>query len=116
MAWSYRRSLRSGPLRFNLSRSGIGVSIGVPGFRVGLRPNGRAYRSMGIPGTGLYNTETIDVPRRGRRVPPPPMPPDLGAPPSFSQASRSAGCLSVLLLGAVAGLLILLVPRLGRSL
>jgi hypothetical protein len=30
-----RKSLRAGPFRLNLSRSGIGLSVGVPGFRVG---------------------------------------------------------------------------------
>ncbi|MEV6219616.1 DUF4236 domain-containing protein [Nocardia sp. NPDC051833] len=35
-----RQSLNAGPFRFNLSRSGLGVSVGVPGFRVGSGPRG----------------------------------------------------------------------------
>ncbi|MGS2809938.1 DUF4236 domain-containing protein [Nocardia sp. MW-W600-9] len=35
-----RQSLNAGPFRFNLSRSGIGISAGVPGFRVGSGPRG----------------------------------------------------------------------------
>jgi hypothetical protein len=35
-----RKSLRAGPFRFNLSKSGLGVSAGVPGFRVGTGPRG----------------------------------------------------------------------------
>lgn len=40
MGFYIRKSLRAGPVRFNLSRSGIGVSAGVPGFRVGTGPRG----------------------------------------------------------------------------
>lgn len=40
MGFYIRKSVRVGPLRFNLSRSGIGVSAGVPGFRVGMGPRG----------------------------------------------------------------------------
>src|SRR5471032_2694145 len=40
MGLSYRKSLSAGPFRFNLSGSGIGVSVGVPGFRVGTGPRG----------------------------------------------------------------------------
>ncbi|MFI9360358.1 DUF4236 domain-containing protein [Kitasatospora sp. NPDC053057] len=39
-----RSSLRAGPFRFNLSQSGIGVSVGVPGFRVGTGPRGNYVR------------------------------------------------------------------------
>ncbi len=35
-----RKSVRAGPFRFNLSKSGIGVSAGVPGFRIGTGPRG----------------------------------------------------------------------------
>lgn len=40
MGLSYRKSISAGPFRFNLSGSGIGVSVGVPGFRVGSGPRG----------------------------------------------------------------------------
>jgi hypothetical protein len=55
MAWRFRRSLKLGPLRLNLSKSGIGVSAGVRGFRVGTDAKGRTYAAASIPGTGLYN-------------------------------------------------------------
>jgi Protein of unknown function (DUF4236) len=35
-----RKSVRAGPFRFNLSKSGVGVSAGVPGFRIGTGPRG----------------------------------------------------------------------------
>jgi hypothetical protein len=40
-------------LRLNLSKSGIGISAGIPGLRVGVDSRGRGYTSAGIPGTGL---------------------------------------------------------------
>src|SRR5260370_42684749 len=35
MGWSFRRSVNFGPLRINLSKSGVGYSVGTRGFRVG---------------------------------------------------------------------------------
>jgi hypothetical protein len=40
MGFYIRKSVRVGPFRFNLSKSGIGVSAGIPGFRVGMGPRG----------------------------------------------------------------------------
>lgn len=58
MGWSYRKSIRLGPVRVNLSRSGVGYSVGVRGFRTGVRPNGRTYRTLSVPGTGLSYTKS----------------------------------------------------------
>ena len=55
MGWSFRKSLKFGPFRLNLSKSGIGYSLGIPGFRVGRSARGSLYRSASIPGTGIYN-------------------------------------------------------------
>jgi hypothetical protein len=57
MAWRFRRSLKLGPLRLNFSKSGIGYSAGVRGFRVGQDAKGRTYTAASIPGTGLYNRQ-----------------------------------------------------------
>ena len=40
MPFYLRKSLKAGPLRFNFSKSGIGVSAGVKGLRVGSGPRG----------------------------------------------------------------------------
>lgn len=58
MGWSFRRSVNIGPFRLNLSKSGVGYSMGGGGFRTGVRPNGRRYSRMSIPGTGIYYTST----------------------------------------------------------
>ena len=57
-----RKSLRAGPLRFNLSKSGIGVSAGIPGLRVGLiGPRGH-YIYAGR--NGLYYRKTLNGPHQ----------------------------------------------------
>jgi len=56
MGFYIRKSVRVGPFRFNLSKSGIGVSAGVKGFRVGSGPRGN-YVHAGRG--GLYYRETL---------------------------------------------------------
>ncbi len=53
MGWYYRRSKSVGPFRVNLSKSGVGFSVGGRGFRSGISSRGRRYRSVSIPGTGM---------------------------------------------------------------
>jgi hypothetical protein len=57
MAWNFRKSLRFGPLRINLSKSGVGYSVGLPGVRLGRDAKGRKYQSLNIPGTGIYRRD-----------------------------------------------------------
>ena len=52
-----RKSFKFGPFRFNLSKSGIGVSAGIKGARIGMRPNGRAYTHVGR--YGLYHRQEL---------------------------------------------------------
>ena len=56
MGWYLRKSFRLGPVRFNLSKSGIGTSIGVSGLRVGTGPKG-SYLHGGRG--GLYFRERL---------------------------------------------------------
>lgn len=49
MGFYLRKSVKVGPLRFNLSKSGIGVSAGIPGFRIGTGPRGN-YVHIGSGG------------------------------------------------------------------
>lgn len=59
-----RKALRVGPLRFNLSKSGVGLSVGVTGMRFGVGPRGR-YVHAGRH--GVYYRKTL--PSAGRRAP-----------------------------------------------
>ncbi len=53
MGWYFRRSLNLGPLRLNLSRRGVGWSVGGRGLRVGESADKRGYTRASIPGTGI---------------------------------------------------------------
>ncbi|MBV8515982.1 MAG: DUF4236 domain-containing protein [Acidobacteria bacterium] len=55
MGFSYRKSVSVGPFRFNLSGSGVGMSVGVRGFRVGTGPRGN-YVRMGLGGVSYHHT------------------------------------------------------------
>ena len=58
MGWRFRRSFKAGPFRINISKSGVGSSVGGRGFRTGISANGRRYSRFTIPGTGIsYTTE-----------------------------------------------------------
>src|SRR6478609_5795466 len=70
MPWGFRRSLRiAGPLRLNLSKSGLGLSLGVPGLHIGVGPRGKYVRG-GVPGTGIYYRRSLDKPSPGLVEPP----------------------------------------------
>jgi hypothetical protein len=69
VAFFVRKSFRAGPARLNLSKSGLGASVGVKGARLGVSSRGRAYVSGGHG--GLYyrrhltgGTTTGSTPRR----------------------------------------------------
>lgn len=65
MGLRFRKSVKLGPLRINFSRSGVGYSYGVKGYRVTHAANGRKRTTVSIPGTGISHvTETA-----GRRRP-----------------------------------------------
>lgn len=48
MGFHLRKSFKCGPLRFNLSNSGIGASVGVKGLRMGIDSKGRKYIGGGV--------------------------------------------------------------------
>ena len=60
MGFYIRKAVSVGPFRFNLSKSGVGLSVGVKGFRVGSGPRGN-YVHMGR--YGLYYRASLDGPR-----------------------------------------------------
>jgi hypothetical protein len=62
MGLSYRKSIKFGPFRLNLSRRGVGHSWGNRLFRVTRAADGRRTLSVNLPG-GLHWRKT----RGGRR-------------------------------------------------
>jgi len=82
MGFYLRKSVSVGPFRFNLSRSGIGVSTGIKGFRVGTGPRGN-YVQMGRG--GLYFRTTLPSESQGVRNPPPTVQPPVDAPDGLEE-------------------------------
>lgn len=59
MGFTVRKSLKIAPgVRMNFSKSGIGMSAGVKGYRVSKGADGRVRRTASIPGTGIRHTST----------------------------------------------------------
>jgi len=57
MSYFFRRSMSFGPIRLNLSKSGVGASVGVKGARLTMTPRGTAYITVGSH--GFYYRETL---------------------------------------------------------
>ena len=66
MGFSFRKSIKLGPLRVNLSKSGIGLSAGVRGARVSKGPRG-TYLNVGTGGV-QYRKKLDGTSEREARV------------------------------------------------
>ena len=60
MGLRFRKSFTFGPLRINISKSGIGFSLGVKGFRIGRSAKGKMTATASLPGTGLSYVQDLD--------------------------------------------------------
>lgn len=59
MGFYYRKSINLGPFRVNVSKSGVGYSVGGPGVRTGVSSRGKRYTAFNLPGTGIgYRTSS----------------------------------------------------------
>ncbi len=58
MGWYLKKSFAFGPLRLNLSKSGIGASVGVKGLRVSTGPKGR---QLNAGREGLYYRASLNT-------------------------------------------------------
>lgn len=56
MGFYVRKSLRAGPFRVSLSNAGVGVSAGIPGFRISSSPRGNYVR---VGTSGIYYQATF---------------------------------------------------------
>jgi hypothetical protein len=66
MGWFLRKSFRVGPLRLNLSKRGIGASVGVKGARLGVDATGKPYAAGGR--YGLYFRQRLGPSRTAQAV------------------------------------------------
>lgn len=57
MGMRYRKSLKFGPLRVNLSKSGVGYSVGNKFYRVTKKADGGMRTTATLPGTGISNVK-----------------------------------------------------------
>lgn len=76
MPFYFRQSIKAGPFRINLSKSGVGLSVGVRGLRVGIGPKGH-YIHAGAHGVYYRQTgqfRTPDPAPSSSRPPPPAAP------------------------------------------
>lgn len=93
MGFYIRKSVKAGPFRFNLSKSGVGVSAGVKGLRLGTGPRGN-YVHMGRG--GLYFRRSLNpagaapLPAAGRHPTTPTRSPSDTVGPMREIESRSA--------------------------
>ncbi|MBV8951667.1 MAG: DUF4236 domain-containing protein, partial [Actinobacteria bacterium] len=86
-----RKSIALVPgVRMTFSKTGIGYSVGVKGYRVTKRADGRTQRTVSLPGTGVsYVTTRGSASHAGsrrtapRRSPPPPPPAPRSVKPGF---------------------------------
>lgn len=83
MGFYLRKSISVGPLRFNLSKSGVGVSAGIKGLRFGVGPRGN-YVHMGRG--GLYYRTTLPPSTASRN---PSSRPDLSPPPEIPPGTHT---------------------------
>ena len=60
MGLRFRKSINIGPLRINFSKSGVGFSLGVKGFRVGRSAKGKKTATVSIPGTGISYVQNLE--------------------------------------------------------
>jgi hypothetical protein len=98
MGFYLRKSISLGPIRINLSKSGLGFSTGVKGLRLGIRPDGRSYVHAGR--YGLYYRQEL-----GRPAKPEKEVADVATPPTFVYDPVLAGTVKDRVQGGLAALL-----------
>ncbi len=53
-------------VNLNISKTGVGVSIGTKGARYSMHSSGRRTATIGLPGTGLYYTKSLGTKKKGK--------------------------------------------------
>ena len=61
MGFYIRKSFKIGPLRLNLSKSGLGASVGTKGARLGLSSKGKLYTHLGRVCQARHRTSEVKV-------------------------------------------------------
>lgn len=56
---TFRKTQKFGPFRFTITPRGVSTSFGGPGARMSINSRGEVHRTVGIPGTGIYDRKKI---------------------------------------------------------
>jgi len=64
MGWTWRKTRSFGPLKLTFSKAGISASLGAGPLRVTRAADGSLWRTLRIPGTGIYRRDRIDPQER----------------------------------------------------
>lgn len=104
MGWRFRRSTRIGPFRLTAGKTGLGVSFGVKGARLGIGADGRVRSSVGLPGTGISYQKSYSSRSHAARQATPAAQPSIGT-----------GCLNLIVALAIIAGGIALLGKVGNA-
>lgn len=116
MGWIFRKQIRlARGVSINLGRTGVSVTVGVPGYHITLGQRG-ATQTMSLPGTGISHRKRLwasSKPNPGRPLAPAQQPLSVPIPPPAAGGPQATAPVSsyvftwdavVLVLGATVGL------------
>lgn len=66
MGFRFRKSIKLGPVNVNLSKSGVGYSVGGKGLRVTKKADGGTRTTVSIPGTGISHVTETSAKKAGK--------------------------------------------------
>jgi len=92
MGWYFRKSFGFGPLRVNLSKSGVGYSLGVRGARIGANARG-TYIRMGR--SGIYYQKYLQTKSLGAQTRSVPVQPQPASEPELAHVIHTASASSL---------------------
>lgn len=105
MGYRYRKSFKLGPFRINLSKSGVGWSVGNKYARYTRKANGGTRVTTTLPGTGISHVEELSRSQGSaqwvREKPLPPKEPDYLIAGQSKRRIALAAVAVALLLGAL---------------
>lgn len=97
MGLRFRKSIKIGPARVNLSKSGIGYSVGTKGFRVTKKAGGGTRTTASIPGTGISYSTSSGSKKSSRKTSPSKPSSSSSNYSGASSSEKNKGCLSAFL-------------------
>ena len=68
MGFRFRKSFGAGPFRLNLSKSGVGWSVGGRGYRFTKKAGGGTRTTFSIPGTGISHVSETGKKRTSKKA------------------------------------------------